>query len=94
MLLDRDGEPVATVAPDTDLTGASGTAADHGQPLDDLPRVAHDDPGDVLAGLLDRDQPLVLVEGPQGTWLSTLRLIDGRIRDLRDHGLPDPVVPA
>lgn len=95
VLLDRAGEPIATVPGDLTLDDGDGTAADHGHPVDRLPRVAHDDPGDVLAGLLDREQPLVLVEGPEGTWLSTLHLIDQRIRELRDgDGLPSQQVPT
>lgn len=91
VLLDRGGEPVGVVVAHGDgappLEGGT-TAADHATPLDELPSVAHDDPGDRLVGLLDRDQPLVLVVGPAGTWLSTLHLIDRRIGELRSGDVP------
>ncbi len=50
--------------------------------------VAVDDSGDRLVGLLDRAQPLVLVRSEDDTWLSSLHLIDQRIRDLRGTGIP------
>lgn len=59
-----------------------------------LPTVAHDDPGDRLMGLLDRDQPLVLVRGETETWVSSLHLIDRRIRDLRGTGVPSRPGPT
>lgn len=106
VLLVRAGDPIGIVRPgdvptaqpseDTDGADTSDhdAAASHARPLDGLPVVATDDPGDRLVGLLDRDQPLVLVRGDDDTWLSSLHLIDRRIRDLRGGGVPPPEVPA
>jgi hypothetical protein len=107
VLVVRDGDPIGVVRPgdvrtaqpsgdahDTGTSDHGGGAASHARPLDGLPAVAADDPGDRLAGLLDRDQPLVLVHGGGDTWLSSLHLIDRRIRDLRGGGVPPPEVPA
>lgn len=105
VLVLRDGEPIGVVRPGDVPTGQlstdpdsgdarHGVAASHARPLDALPVVAVDDPGDRLVGLLDRDQPLVLVRGDDGAWLSSLHLIDRRIRDLRGDGVPPRQVPA
>ena len=94
VLLDRDGEPVGVVRPgDVEQVG-DGPAERHASPLDELPVVDADGPADRLVGLLDRDQPLVLVAGAEGTWLSSLHLIDDRIRHARGDGVPDGQVPG
>lgn len=104
VLVLRDNEPIGVVRPGDVPTGepsrdpggdaSRGTAASHARPLEGLPVVSVDDPGDRLVGLLDRDQPLVLVRGDDGAWLSSLHLIDRRIRDLRGAGVPPSEVPA
>jgi len=95
VLVDRDGDPIGVVRrPSADAAAwfpPGTTAHDHLEPLDGLPVVAGHEPGDRLMGLLDRDQPLVLIDGPAGGWLSTLQLIDQRIQDLRGRGIPAQV---
>ncbi len=106
VLIVRDSDPIGIVRPGdvgatppgddvggTDSDGR-GVAASHARPLDGLAVVAVGDPGDRLVGLLDRDQPLVLVRSDTDTWLSSLHLIDRRIRELRGDGVPPREVPA
>lgn len=94
VLLDRAGEPVGVVRPEDLGEDAAGVAGDHAHALDDLPVVDASASGDRLVGLLDRQQPLVLVTDTEGTWLSSLHLIDDRIRQVRGDGVPDAPVPT
>lgn len=57
----------------------------HGERLvdEDLPVVAADASADVLVGLLDRDQPHVVLHDGEQRWTSSLQAIDDRIRELR-----------
>ena len=75
----------AQVAPPVEVTG---------EPPADLPEVAADDTADRLVGLLDRDQPLVLLRGTDQCWISSLHAIDDRIRTLRGRGVPEDPVPS
>ena len=60
----------------------------------DLPEVPAGASADRLVGLLDRDQPLVLLRGDDHTWISSLHAIDERVRALRGRGVPDDPVPS
>ena len=57
----------------------------------DVPEVDASEPADRLVGLLDRHQPLVRIRGDEASWLSSLHLIDERIRELRDPDHPAPL---
>lgn len=61
---------------------------------DDLPEVRGDATADTLVGLLDRDQPLVVIHGDGQSWTSSLHAIDARIRVLRGRGVPEETVPS
>ena len=66
-----------------DGEGGPGDAGQPGGPGPELPIVAADASADVLVGLLDRDQPHVVLDDGEQRWTSSLQAIDDRIRELR-----------